>query len=554
MNWKQLLPARFRKKASPTLLFTTIILSGLSVASRIVGLVRDRVLTSTFETGGILDSYFSAFRVPDMIYTILILGTLSSAFIPVFSSIVHKRGKKAEEEANTLASDLLLIVSLVMGVISLLMFFFAPQLTRIVAISYEGEKFANTVALTRIMAFSPMIFAVSSIFTSILNVHKKFFVAASAPILYNLGIIIGATALYPIWGVRGLGYGVILGALMHASIQIPAVINAGFRPQIPNLELKALRNMWNLYWPRMLVIDLAMVSLFFGTIIASSTSGAVSIMNLAFNVNTLPIGVLAISFATAMFPYLSEAYAKGKMRKFNTYIEHTITRILFVLIPTMFMMLVLRAQIVRVIYGAENFTWEDTYLTLTTLTFFAISIPFQGLLPFFVRVFYAKHDSKTPMRVGVLGMMINVLLTLVITYLFTYFGYNIVFGVALAFSLSVIIVGVIYAWMILGQMRSKAIERMSEYTAKVLLAGLVTFFFAHGIKTFYGQYLVDTKAGFPIGQAQTLTALIVQILVVGLLAGGVYYYLSIKLGLIEVLKDPSKYLPEEAVDEQVDSM
>jgi putative peptidoglycan lipid II flippase len=554
MKHLQFLFGRFQKKSSPTLLITTIILSGLSVASRIVGLVRDRVLTSTFETGDVLDSYFSAFRVPDMIYTILILGTLSSAFIPVFSSIVHKRGKKAQEEANTLASDLFFIVLIIMGALSLFMFFFAPQLTRIVAVSYEGEKFTNTVALTRIMAFSPLIFALSSIFSSILNVHKKFFVAASAPILYNLGIILGAVILYPIYGIQGLGYGVILGALLHATIQIPEVIKTGFRPQFPNFELKALQNMWNLYWPRILVIDLAMVSLFLGTVIASSTSGAVSIMNLAFNVNTIPIGVLAISFATAMFPYLSEAYAKGKKRKFYLYIENTITRILFVLIPAMCMMLVLRAQIVRVIYGAQNFTWEDTYLTLTTLTFFAISIPFQGLLPLFVRIFYAKHDAKTPMKIGLFGTLVNIFLTLFMQYVCVYFEYPVVYGVALAFSISVIAVGVLYAWIIMKEMTSQAIERISEYVGKVMLAGGVTFFFAHGVKTFYGQYLVDTKEGFPIGQAQTLTALIVQIMVVVGLSSGVYAYLSLKLGLISVLKDPSQYLPEEVVDEQVDSM
>ena len=169
-----------------TLVYATGALVLLSILSRILGLVRDRLLTSTVSVS-MLDSYFSAFRIPDFLYNILILGTLSSAFIPLFSKLINRKDKS--EEAQALINDVLLVIGLLMGTISLLMIVFAPYLVKIVAISYDNEKLINTVNLTRIMAISPLIFSISSILSSVLNAYKKFIIVALGPLLYNIGII-----------------------------------------------------------------------------------------------------------------------------------------------------------------------------------------------------------------------------------------------------------------------------------------------------------------------------------------------------------------------------
>ena len=149
----------------------------LSILSRLLGLFRDRLLTSSFNTS-ILDAYFSAFRIPDFLYSILILGTLSSAFIPLFSKLIHRKDK--QEEAQSLVDDVLLIVGVIMGLVSVIMIIFAPYLVKLVAISYDGQKFIDTVNLTRIMALSPFIFSISSVLSSVLNDYKNFIIVNSS--------------------------------------------------------------------------------------------------------------------------------------------------------------------------------------------------------------------------------------------------------------------------------------------------------------------------------------------------------------------------------------
>lgn len=485
---------RIRESAALTwsrrsgIIMTTGVLVGLSLASRIVGLVRDRLLTSQFGVGGVLDSYFSAFRIPDLIYNILILGTLSSAFIPVFARLIHREDPK---QAQELVDDLLVILALVMGSFGLIMFAGAPWLTRIVALSYEGQKFADTVMLTRIMAFSPLIFSFSSVLSSILHTYKKFIFVALAPIFYNIGIIIGILVLYPWFGVAGLGYGVLLGALFHLLIQIPAILQVDFRFAFSfGFNWKNLERLWKLYWPRLLVIDTAMISMFIGTIVASAEASAVTVYSLAFNLNALPLGVLAISFVTTIFPYLTESFAKEDEDAFRKYLTVTISRIIYVLVPVTVLMLNYRAQLVRVVYGGGEFGWDDTRLTIATFTVFAVSIPFQGLIPLFSRALYARHDTITPMVIGILGMILNAVASVV---LLQWYGVQ---GIAAAFSLTMVVICLMYASVVFQRVNHGTIFTTLAYGLRVGLISLVMLGIAFVFKSLFGDtFPVDTTLG-----------------------------------------------------------
>jgi putative peptidoglycan lipid II flippase len=494
----------------------------LSILSRLLGLLRDRLLTSNFETS-ILDAYFSAFRIPDFLYNILILGTLSSAFIPLFSKLIHRKDK--QQEAQSLVDDVLLIVGVVMGVISVIMVVFAPYLVKLVAISYEGQKFTDTVTLTRIMAISPFIFSISSVLSSVLNAYKKFIIVALAPIVYNIGIIIGIIYFYPIWGVPGLGYGVVLGAILHLLIQIPSVLKLNISLKVDTkLYIKNLKRLWDLYWPRLLVIDTAMLSLFIGTIIASTRPDAVTYFTLAFNLNALPLGVIAISFATAIFPYLTEAYAKKDEKAFRDYVIGGISKNLLLLIPIMMLMLNFRAQIVRIVYGGGGFTWAATETTFETFTILALSIPFQGLIPLLSRTLFARHDTKTPMIVGIISMLINIVLAIILSH---YWG---VLGVAAAFSITMAITCIIYGVIIFKTINHGSVTKTIMYGLQVSLWSLGMLGISYIFKQLIGSFI----------GTDTLISLVIQVLGASAPALAIYIFITWKLGLTKVLSNQNK--------------
>lgn len=500
------------------ILFNTVILMVLSFLSKIAGLLRDRILTSNFGIGDILDSYQSAFKIPDLIFNILILGTLSSAFIPVFNRLLHKKDLC---EAQDLVDDVLVIIFFIMGTISLIMYFGAPYLVRIVAISYEGEKLQNTIELMRIMAFSPLIFSLSSVFTSILNTYKKFISAALAPIFYNIGIIVGVLFFYPRFGVNGLGYGVILGALLHLVVQIPAFINTKFPLKFTfGFNFDNLYKLWSLYWPRILVIDISMISIFIGTSIASTQQNAVAVFNLAFNLNTIAIGIVVVAFVTAIFPYLTESYSNNRKREFRNYVNITIMRILFALIPITFLMLNYRAQLVRIVYGSGNFDWEATNLVYKTFTAFVISLPFQGLIPLFSRVLYARHDTKTPMYIGIFSIVLTIISSNILSS-----TYGVV-GVAIAFSLSIFIVCLIYGYIIFKVTKNYYLNQIIEYSLKVLISSIIMIVPAYIIKTLYGSLI----------NVDGLVNIFLQVIISSIPALIVYYYTVRRWNLIKPLE------------------
>lgn len=461
------------------------VLAIASLLSSMLGLLRDRILTANFGTGGILDGYFMAFKIPDLLYNFLILGTLSISFIPIFTEYLTK-GKK--DEAWRIANSVLNTTLIVVGVFSIALVIFAPFFVGLVAPGFSGEKYDSTVKLMRLVALSPIIFSVSSIFTSILNSFKRFFIASLAPIVYNLGIIIGVVFLYPKMGVWGLGVGVLVGALFHLLIQLPAAIKSGYRYQGVIEISSGIKEIWKMYLPKIFLIDISQVSLFVGSIIASTQDKAVSIFNLAYNLNSLPIGLFAVSFVVVVFPKLSEMYAQDNLAGFKKQFCETLTQILFLILPISFMLFALRAQAVRLVYGTGKFTWEDTQLTLATLGFFAISLFSQGLISLINRSFFARHNTKTPMMVGIGITILNVILS--INLVKTSLGIT---GLALAFSISSILNFLILGGILYYKLGGFDGRELARSISKIIIASLVMVVAVQVVKIFIGKNIdLDT--------------------------------------------------------------
>jgi len=398
-----------------SVLEATAVLAVASLVSRIFGLLRDRTLAAHFGAGDVTDAYFAAFKIPDLIFNLLILGALSSAFIPIFTEYLHKNGEN-KEEAWSIVNSLVNIGMVALAIILLAAAVFAPMLAKIVAPGFDPAKQELTMSLMRVMLLSPLFFGISNLAGGILNSFRNFLAYAVAPIMYNTGIIIGVLWLVPKFGNIGLAYGVVLGAFMHMAIQLPGVFALGYRYRFHfNWKHPALRKMAFLMIPRTLGIAVAQFNVVINTVIASTLAvGSVAVLNWADNLQSLPIGIFGISFAVAVFPVLAEKYTLQKLGEFRDDFMRVLGQISFLIIPTMVLYWLLRAQIVRLVLGAGQFGWEDTRFTVSVLAFMTFGMIAQATIPLLARSFYALQDTKTPLVASIVSLIVNVAMAIIL--------------------------------------------------------------------------------------------------------------------------------------------
>ncbi len=408
-----------------------IVIALFSILSRLLGLLRDRFLSSTFGAGQVLDSYYAAFRLPDLIFNTLVLGALSSAFIPVFI----KYWQQDEKEAWRITNGVINILFLIIFILAVVLFFLSPFLVNYMVPGFSPEAKNLTVSLTKIMLLSTLFFTLSNVAGSVLNCFRRFLAYSLAPIMYNLGIIFGVLFLTKKIGYAGLGWGVALGALLHLLVQVPALMKTGYRWR-PVLDFfhPAIKRISALMLPRCFGLAISQFNFIVTTLIASSlTIGAVAVYNLAFNLVNFPVSIFGISLAISIFPLLSQCFAENNKESFVKYFSQTVRKILYFVIPGTVLILSLRAQIVRLILGAGVFTWRDTVLTAQTLGWFSFSLFAQSLIPVFARAFYATQDTKTPVKAAVISFFINIFACLILSNLIG------IGGLALAFSISSVV-------------------------------------------------------------------------------------------------------------------
>lgn len=401
MIFKNILNREFK-----VVLSAALTISFFSLVAKLLGLVRNRIFAGEFGAGDTLDIYFAAFRIPDFLYNILIIGILSSVFIPVFSEYLAKDEKEAWKLANTALSVFLLILI----VFCLVAIMFAPQLISFVAPGFDAAKQHAAVELTRIMFLSPILLGISNIVGNMLQVYKRFFSFALAPVMYNIGIIISALFFIKPFGVAGLAYGIVLGAFLHLCVQLPPLLKIGFSFRFRfDIAHPGLRKIIWLSLPRAVGLAAYQFNFIVITAIASTASaGSISVFNFANDLQFVPIGIVALSFVSAVFPMLSTAWANKDADTFLRELYLTVNQILYLVIPISLFLILERAQIVRVILGYGQFSWEDTRLTAAALGAFAISIFAQSLIPLFTRAFYAVQNTKTPVFINVASVFINI--------------------------------------------------------------------------------------------------------------------------------------------------
>lgn len=409
-----------------------ITITGL--VSRVLGLFRDRLLASTFGAGDTLDIYYAAFRVPDLIYNLLIVGALSSAFIPVFASLLSN---DKEEEAWEMANGIMNLALGFIVIFSAIFAIFTPAIMKVLAPGFSPDKLAQVVVFTRIMFLSPFLLGMSGILGGILTSYKRFLTYSLASIFYNAGIIFGIMFLVRIMGPIGLAWGVVLGGLLHLISQYVFAYQLGFRYKwsfAANFSNLDVRKVFTLMIPRAMGVAVNQVNLFVITIFASLlASGSLAIFSFAQNLQSVPLGLIGISFAVAVFPTLSSLYAKNKHEEFIATFSETFRQIIFFVIPISVFIWLLRAQIVRVVLGSGKFDWEDTTLTFQCLGIFSLSLFAQSVTPLLARAFYAMHNTRTPFYIALVSEAVNIITVILLI------GKYQILSLAIAFSLAALV-------------------------------------------------------------------------------------------------------------------
>ena len=486
----------FKNRPTETVAGAALIVSVAGVLSRLLGLFRDRILASQFGAGDTLDIYYAAFRAPDLIYNLLIVGALSAAFIPVFTGLVSKDKKK---KAWKLASNLLTIQVLGVIIISIIMIIFAPQIMKLVTPGFPEAKMKSAVILTRIMFLSPLFLGISAVFGGILISFKRFLIYALAPIMYNIGIIFGAVFLVKLFGASGLAWGVVLGAGMHMILQYLAAKTVGFSYQPKNImdifKDKDIRKIIKLMIPRSLAMGVTQINLLVITIFASTlASGSLAVFNFANNLQSVPLGIFGISFALAAFPKLSSLASKNNLDKFQYVFFRTFKRILFFVIPVSAIIFSLRAEIVRAVLGTGKFDWKDTIATLWVLGFLSLSLFAQSTIPLLSRAFYALENTKTPFYISVFSEAVNILTVVLLIDRFK------ILGLAIAFSLAAVVNMSLLFWYLNKEFGESVKIKVGKPIFKIVIATVFSIISIYLTRHYLANFITLKSFGEVLAQ------------------------------------------------------
>lgn len=449
----------------------TIVAAGF-VISRLLGLVRSVAIADAFGTAPELGAYWVAFRLPDLVFQLLAGGTVSAAFIPVFSRVTLERGDGA---AWRLASSVLNLLSLATFALAALAFIFAGQLVPLLApglgegTAREAELTSLAVNLTRLMLVSPIVFGASGLVTGVLNARQHFVAAAMAPVMYNLAIIAGALFLSGPFGVYGLAWGVVIGALLHLLVQLPEVLLLGMR-WTPALAVRsrAVRDVMRLMGPR--VIGLAasqanfVVLVFFASLISDP---AISAINYAFLVMMMPVGVVGMAISTAAFPTLARLAAAQQFNALRESLAAALRSILFLAVPASVGLIVLAHPSIRLLFQRGQFDADSTALVAAALTVFAIAIAAHSAIEILSRGFYALSDTRTPVQLAVLAMLLNVVLA---ALLVSPFGLR---GLAGAASIAALFESVLLAYVLHQRLEGFGRSGVWRSLSRTVVASLV---------------------------------------------------------------------------------
>ncbi|OGK17332.1 hypothetical protein A2774_03985 [Candidatus Roizmanbacteria bacterium RIFCSPHIGHO2_01_FULL_39_12c] len=396
--------------AKQTSMFSSAMLIGVMIIiSRIFGFFRYRTLSGLF-TKEELDIFLASFRIPDLVFEILITGALTSTIIPFF--IKYEKNK---EELSTNISSILNLILILMGglitVLFLLMDFIVPAITP----GFDQEKIKGIILYSRLLLVGQLPYLIIGNFlTGIAQANRLFFLPALAPIFYNLAIILTALFFSSSFFLLAPVFGVIIGAALFVLVQLPILTNTEFSYHFVLKKTAGLIEFFRIVVPRTLTVIFAQIDATIDLILTTLLgAGSYTVFYFAQHLQLLPVSVIGVAFGQASLPYLSEVFKANKIEEFKKIIVDSVLNLLFFTIPIASFFIFTRTPLVRLFYGGEKFDWEATVSTARTLSFFSLSLPFHTIYYFITRCFYAFLDTKTPFFVSMISILVNTVLSLV---------------------------------------------------------------------------------------------------------------------------------------------
>ncbi len=481
------------QKKQTTILSAASVIMVTVLLSRVLGLVRDRLLATFFEVD-VLGIYFAAFRLPNLVFELLIMGALATAFIPVFTTYLVE---DEEKNAFVMASHVI-NASLVLAVILITpLIIFTRQLSYLLVPGFTESQRLQMINYTRIMLLGQLIpLIIGNFVTGMLQSFQRFLVPALAPVFYNIGIILGILFLGPVMGLSGAVWGVVIGAVLYLLIQLPLLYKLGYRQRwILDFKHKGLREVGRLMLPRTFGMAVSQIDITADLILASFLgSRAVTVFYFAQHLQQLPIGLFGGTFAQAALPNLATKAAEKNLSQFKITVLASMHQILFFVLPASVLLSVLRTPVVRLVFGAARFDWEATVATGYTLSFFALSIFAQSLVQLFGRAFYALHDTKTPVVIGVISVAVNTILSVIFILILKLE----VWALALSTSIAAICNGLLLLIFLYLKVDGFDLKQLLIPPIKIAVASLFSGLFIYVPLKLFDQLVFDTTRVFDL--------------------------------------------------------
>ncbi|MEO6536557.1 MAG: lipid II flippase MurJ [Candidatus Paceibacterota bacterium] len=386
------------------------LLAGLTLASQILALLRDRIFAHAFGAGVVLDLYYAAFKIPDLVFALVVSLVSAYVLIPRLSKLLKGEDREAAQRLISQTASFLFIFG---GLFCLIVAIFAPFFLFRLFPAFVAPQYADQfILLARILLLQPILLGLSSILSSVTQFERRFFLFALSPVLYNLGIILGTVFLYPRYGLVGIGIGVVGGALLHLALHIPVVMRVGLMPRPVWPSPKLLWPIFRDSVPRSMALAMgSLTTLLLIALASRQGEGGVAVYTLAGNLEAVPLSLIGAAYATAAFPVMAEQVSLAKFDAFKTTVTTAARHIIFWSSVITVLTIVLRAHIVRIVLGSGRFDWNDTRLTAAILAVLVIGLLAQSLILLCARAFYAAGKSWNPLFVQLADCGISVLVS-----------------------------------------------------------------------------------------------------------------------------------------------
>ncbi|MBI4685992.1 MAG: murein biosynthesis integral membrane protein MurJ [Nitrospirae bacterium] len=457
------------------------IISIATFISRILGYVKDMILAVYFGATGLSDTFFVAFRIPNLLRELFAEGSMSSAFIPVLTEYQTKHGG---EEAKKLVRIAFTFILIFVGLICLLGIIFAPSIVSVIAPGFlkTPEKFSLTVLLTRVMFPFLLFISLAALVMGALNSRRIFFVPALAPAMLNVAIIITVLILAPKMEqpIIAVAVGVALGGFVQFAFQMPSFLRNGYSMK-PDYYFRhpGLKKMFILVLPATMGMAVAQINIFISTILASYLpEGSITYLYYSMRLIQFPIGIFGVAMGMAVLPILSEHAVKGELDKLRNDFSFALRLLFFITVPAMAGLIALREPIVNMLFQRGRFDYAATIGTAQALLFYSLGIWAVVGVRIITASFYSLQDTRTPVKIAVVAMVTNIIMSLILMGPLKHSG--LAFANAIASTLNFFLLFYFLRKKLKFVDAKRIIKSFARISFASLLMGIAGWFLLHG--------------------------------------------------------------------------